>query len=81
MGCFCPAHHGPFHPFQVVELVKEGYFTGMLFYRMIPGFLAQFGVPADPVAFRRWSSKRLVDEPNLVPFERGTLSFAGIVKG
>lgn len=57
---------------QVTELVNDGFFTDMLFYRIIQGFLAQFGVPADHAAYHKWNSKpRLLDEPNLVPFRRG----------
>ena len=59
-------------PLQVAELVNDGFFTDMLFYRIIQGFLAQFGVPADHAAYHKWNSKpRLLDEPNLVPFRRG----------
>ena len=29
---------------RFVELVKDGHFTDMLFYRVLPGFLIQFGV-------------------------------------
>ena len=59
-------------PLQVAELVNDGFFTDMLFYRIIQGFLAQFGVPADHAAYHKWNSKpRLLDEPNRVPFRRG----------
>jgi len=74
---------------RFVELVKDGFFTDMLFYRVLPGFLIQFGVAADPAQHRKWDyalgpdgekiwqNQPLADEPNRAQFRAGSISFAG----
>ena len=74
---------------RFVELVKDGFFTDMLFYRVLPGFLIQFGVAADPAQHRKWDytlgpdgekiwpCQPLADEPNRAQFRQGSISFAG----
>ncbi len=77
---------------RFVELVKDGHFTDMLFYRVLPGFLIQFGVAADPAQHakwdytlgangeRIWQNQPLADEPNRAHFRAGSISFAGAGK-
>ena len=60
-----------------LRLVESGFFTDQLLYRVLPGFLVQFGVAADPAVHARWQDARLPDEPNRATFRRGTLSYAG----
>ena len=62
---------------RFLELVSTGFFTDMLLYRVIPGFLIQFGVAADPQVQAKWQNSKIPDEPNLVKFKGGTLSYAG----
>lgn len=63
---------------RFIELVDDGYFSDMLLYRVLPGFLVQFGVAAMPAMTRKWTQgKRIEDEPNKVKFRKGTVSFAG----
>ena len=74
---------------RFVELVKDGHFTDMLFYRVLPGFLIEFGVAADPAQQRKWDytlgpnkeklwvNQPLTDEPNREKFRAGSVSFAG----
>jgi len=67
---------------RFVDLVSDGFFTDQLLYRIIPGFLIQFGVAADPAKHAQWDDwvggrRALRDEPNRVAFRGGTLSFAG----
>ena len=56
-----------------LQLVRSGFFEGQLLYRVVPGFLVQFGVAADPAVMSQWSAGQLADEPNRAPFRRGTL--------
>ena len=68
---------------------QDGHFTDMLFYRVLPGFLIQFGIAADPAQQRKWdytvgpdgekvwTNPPLADEPNRAKFRAGSLSFAG----
>lgn len=57
------------------QLVKYRYFDGNLFYRVNPGFVAQFGTK-DSLSSKFWSSKKVVDEPVIQGNAKGTLSFA-----
>ena len=43
---------------RFLELVQAGFFTDMLLYRVLPGFLVQFGVAADPGVMARWNADR-----------------------
>merc|ERR1719329_674165 len=62
---------------RFLELVNFKFFDGQLIYRVIPDFLFQFGVAAIPQVQAHWDGKRFKDEPKVVPFEHGTVSFAG----
>ena len=62
---------------RYLDLVEDGFFVDMLLYRVISGFLVQFGVAADPDVQAKYQNARFKDEPNRVPFRAGTLSFAG----
>jgi len=57
-------------------LVKSGFYDGARFFRVVRGFVVQFGLPADPQVGRTWSSQALADDPVRQPNRRGTLAFA-----
>src|SRR3989442_1858114 len=57
-------------------LVKGGFYDGARFFRVVRGFVVQFGLPADPQVGRTWSSQALPDDPVRQPNRRGTLAFA-----
>jgi peptidyl-prolyl cis-trans isomerase A (cyclophilin A) len=58
------------------NLVRAGFFTGAPFFRVIPGFMAQFGISIDPKVSAAWSSQNLVDDPVKESNKRGFISFA-----
>lgn len=58
------------------ELVTIGYFSGVRFFRMMPGFIVQFGIHGDPAVNAAWSKATIPDDPRRVPNARGTLTFA-----
>ena len=58
------------------ELVKSGYFDGCRFFRVVPNFVVQFGLAADPAVTRKWKEPSLVDDPVLRHNVRGTLVYA-----
>ena len=72
---------GPLGVERFLRLVDEGFFDDQLLYRVAPGRLVQWGVAADPSVQQRWSRATFADEPNRLPFRRGTLSFAGNLGG
>jgi peptidyl-prolyl cis-trans isomerase A (cyclophilin A) len=58
------------------ELVNAGYFTDIAFFRVLPGFVAQFGMHGDPDIHRRWDAKPILDDPVAQSNKRGTIVFA-----
>lgn len=58
------------------ELVKAEFFDEARFFRVVPGFVVQFGLAADPEVTAEWREKNLEDEPVKESNEAGTLTFA-----
>lgn len=58
------------------ELVEAGFFDECRFFRVMRGFMAQFGISGDPAINAQWRSKVIEDDPVRVPNERGTICFA-----
>lgn len=70
---WAPSAHDRF-----LELANARFFDGQLIYRMLPGFLVQFGVAADAEVQRKWQERTIPDdEQKNIPFSQGTVSFAG----
>lgn len=65
----------PKHVERVKRLAREGFYDGVVFHRVIPGFMAQTG---DPTGTGTGGSKYpdLPAEFSLAPFERGTVGAA-----
>src|SRR5579864_500982 len=57
-------------------LVAGGFYDGARFFRVLPGFVVQFGIPADPALTQTWKNANLKDDPVAQSNRRGTLSFA-----
>ena len=55
---------------RLVELVEDGFFTNLPFFRAIPNFLIQFGISPDAALQNRWAAKgNIEDDPHSqVPF-------------
>src|SRR5262249_45052632 len=45
------------------NLVKLGYFTDVAFFRVVKGFMVQFGIHGDPAVARQWESATIKDDP------------------
>ena len=58
------------------NLVKSGYFDGVKIFRVMPGFMAQFGMHGDPAVNSAWSSARIQDDPVKESNKRGYVTFA-----
>jgi peptidyl-prolyl cis-trans isomerase A (cyclophilin A) len=58
------------------NLVKNGYYDGVRFFRVLEGFVAQFGIHGDPRVNAAWRGKAIPDDPVVESNVRGTLSFA-----
>ena len=58
------------------NLARAGFYDGSRFFRVLPGFAAQFGMSGVPAIDSVWLDRRLADDPPLVPTGAGTLSYA-----
>jgi peptidyl-prolyl cis-trans isomerase A (cyclophilin A) len=58
------------------NLVKHHYYDGARIYRVIPGFVAQFGINANPPVNAAWAKATIKDDPVTQKNLRGTLTFA-----
>ena len=65
----------PGHVARITELVGEGFYDGVKFHRVIPGFMAQGGCP-DGTGMGGSSKPDLQAEFNAEPHVRGTCSMA-----
>lgn len=57
------------------DLVKAKYFDGARFYRVVPGFVVQWGAAADPALTKKWGVT-IPDDPVRASNTRGTVAFA-----
>ncbi|MGA8649106.1 MAG: peptidylprolyl isomerase [Xanthobacteraceae bacterium] len=58
------------------NLVKNGFYDNTRFFRVIEGFMAQFGVNGDPKVSAVWKEARIKDDPVRVSNKRTFVTFA-----
>ena len=64
------------------QLVEERFYNDCRIFRVIPGFMAQVGIAADPKLTTKWKGKSILDDhfqpgdPNLQSNKPGYVSFA-----
>jgi cyclophilin family peptidyl-prolyl cis-trans isomerase len=58
------------------RLVRAGYFDDSRFFRVVPGFIAQFGIPGDPSISRVWKDRAMPDDSARASNVRGTIAYA-----
>merc|ERR1712093_520847 len=58
------------------SLVKSGFFTDCRFFRVIKGFMAQFGINGDPKIAAKWHDANLKDDKVTQHNDEGFISFA-----
>lgn len=58
------------------NLVRSGYFTDVQFFRVISGFMCQFGIHGDPKVSAAWREARITDDPVKGSNTRGAITFA-----
>jgi len=59
------------------NLVRTGYYDDVRFFRVVEGFMAQFGINGDPRTAVTWAQQSIPDDPmGVLSNTRGTLTFA-----
>ncbi|MBM4183462.1 MAG: peptidylprolyl isomerase [Gemmatimonadetes bacterium] len=58
------------------RLVTEGFYDDVRFFRVLSGFMAQFGINGDPEVTARWRAQPIQDDPVVGSNSRGTITFA-----
>jgi cyclophilin family peptidyl-prolyl cis-trans isomerase len=57
-------------------LVSTRFFDDSRFFRVVAGFVAQFGIPGDPAVSKAWKQRTIPDDPVRQSNTRGTVAFA-----
>jgi cyclophilin family peptidyl-prolyl cis-trans isomerase len=60
---------------RLYQLIRHGYFTEVPIYRVVPGFIAQFG-HLDSAKISQWNKVKILDEPVSESNKSATISFA-----
>jgi len=58
------------------NLVKNGFYDGCRFFRVLSGFMAQTGMNGDPAIQQVWSRSNISDDPVKQSNKRGYVTFA-----
>jgi len=78
-GTFVVEVHRDWAPFgadRFYNLVKNGFYDGARFFRVIEGFMVQFGINGDPKVSAVWREARIQDDPVRVSNKRTFITFA-----
>ena len=58
------------------NLVQSGFYDDVRFFRVVEGFVVQFGISGKPAISRVWREATIEDEPVVESNTRGAISFA-----
>jgi peptidyl-prolyl cis-trans isomerase A (cyclophilin A) len=58
------------------NLVKNGFYDNVRFFRVISGFMVQFGINGDPAISAKWREARIPDDPVKQSNRRGYVTYA-----
>jgi peptidyl-prolyl cis-trans isomerase A (cyclophilin A) len=66
----------PLGAYRVYNLARNGFYDGSYFYRVLPGFAAQFGMSGRPAVDQVWHEQTMPDDPRRESNAAGTVAFA-----
>ncbi len=58
------------------RLVQERFFDGCRFFRVVPGFMVQFGISGDPKVAAAWEHRNIKDDPVRQSNTLGMITYA-----
>lgn len=58
------------------KLVDAGFYEQTRFFRVVPKFVAQFGISGNPEVQKEWRGRTISDDPVVQSNQRGTLTYA-----
>ncbi len=58
------------------NMVRAGFFDDTRFFRVVEGFIAQFGIPGEPSVSAAWNGRTLIDDPVRQSNKKGWMAFA-----
>lgn len=61
---------------RLYNLARHGFYDDARFFRVVEGFVAQFGLSGGPALDRLWREHPIPDDPVRLGNERGTVAFA-----
>lgn len=72
------AHRGwaPVGADRFYNLVRHGYYDDSRFYRVVAGFIVQFGLAGDPAVTAVWLDRTIEDDPVRETNTRGRIAYA-----
>ena len=68
--------HAPLGADRFYNLVMNGFYDEQRFFRVVPGFVVQFGIHGDPEISATWREANIKDDPVKASNRRGTIAFA-----
>ncbi len=78
-GTFVVEVHPEWAPLAAAQfrtIVESGIYNEARFFRVVPGFVVQWGIPGDPEKAAEWDKRNIADELVKTPNERGTIVYA-----
>jgi cyclophilin family peptidyl-prolyl cis-trans isomerase len=69
-------HLAPLGVDRLWELVETGYYGNNSFFRVVPGFVVQFGISGQPAISKYWDTRPILDDPVTSSNLRGTMAYA-----
>lgn len=61
---------------RLYQLIKNGFYTDIAVFRVVPNFVAQFGIHNDSVVNASWGKYKIDDEAVIMKNDSATISFA-----
>jgi peptidyl-prolyl cis-trans isomerase A (cyclophilin A) len=69
-------HWAPMGAYRFYNLARHGFYDGSRFFRVLPGFAAQFGLSGRPAIDSVWHGQPMPDDPRRESNRTGTLTYA-----